>query len=255
MRAALVLLALAGCSPYGKGIELYDELDDSWATTRQVCDPPEPFVRRYYPAEELSAGCRHALMVDLGVDAASFDATGGPEALDQLLEAAYQLLGRDAGSASDWTEGDYVHSPFLREMDRVAQVTGSDEGARLLYDYVMFFVDRTTYLGPDGSSEMQFDWDTGHLAVGWWLSMDGLRYATALVHEATHARYRDGHVQCPDPADGQRCDEGWDGPNGFQAAAADLWRRHLSQQDASYEVWDERAEEVAEGAADRVIDP
>jgi len=40
-----------------------------------------------------------------------------------------------------------------------------------------------------------------------------------------------------------------------QAAAADLWRRHLSQQDASYEVWDERAEEVAEGAADRVIDP
>lgn len=253
MRAAITIVVMAGCSQFGEGAEPYDEMDDAWTSTREVCNPPEPFVRQYFPAEGLSSTCRHALMVDLGVDESSFESTGGDEALDQLIEGAYQLLGRDAGSAADWAEDVYVHAPFLDEMGRVGDAAGGDEGARLLYDFVTFFVGSTTYLGPENSSSMAFDWDTGELAVGWWLSMDGLRYATALVHLTTHARYRDGHVDCPDPDDGERCDDGWDGPNGFQAASAELWRSHLSEQDDWYEVWDERAEEVAVGAAARVI--
>jgi len=252
------LLLSAGCvsKPVEETVEggIYVAIEDRWSEAWAICQPPVPFVRSpRYPAE-LTRECEERLEVDLEVQWETFYDS---DALEVLLEGAFHLLGRGAGVLSDLEEGEYIRADFIREMQAVSEALGTDELSAIYYNYVMFHIEQSVgWENPDtswGSASIALDPETHTLLVSAWPGVDGLTYASFLVHEATHGLYDETpHVPCP--GSGQlACDDDWGGSLGFQAAAATTWRPWLSREDDSYEDWEEIIAEIQENTADQIL--
>lgn len=214
MRSLSPVLLLVGCA--------YADIDDRWAETVAVCDPPDPYVNvpHAYDTSWITDACRAAVFEDFGVQTDTFD----DDQLDCFLLGAANLMGRDLGVLGDVEVGAYVRAPFLRELRRVRRgVSEHDAVARLLYDYVAYHVAETRVDARADERGVSAVYLAESATV--WVSPArttacSASYATLLIHEASHAVVPD-HVPCPGEP-GLDCDETWRSAYGFEAAAADV---------------------------------
>ncbi|MCB9765826.1 MAG: hypothetical protein H6739_38985 [Alphaproteobacteria bacterium] len=214
------LLAITACSPYR-------DIEDRWTVAREVCEPPTPFVRddvhpdSYAPITE---ACRDQLAEDFGV-AEQFDSM---KVRAWVLEALFNLLGRDQGKVSTLEVDEYVREPFIDHMTEMAEALHTDDLGQLLYNFSAFHI---TLIIDDTSIDEGFRYVIADqtMLVNKTLEVEqetalpkGSGWATFVVHEASHAVVP-GHVMCPDWGT-RDCDTDWSGAYGYQAATA--WRMY-----------------------------
>lgn len=211
----LLLLVIIACTPY-QGFE------DRWTEAYALCEPPEPFVRQWESPPLLPEDCEARLVEDFGI----VDQYRTPEVREWLIEAAYNLLGRDMGRVSELESTEYVREPFIERTREQAERLDTDDVRATLYSFAAFEINAITDTDADLSG-FRYIAETRTMYV----KMDelvsaqpelipGAAWAVSVVHEATHGVVAP-HVRCATNPD-LNCDPDWSGAYGAQFATAEL---------------------------------
>jgi len=208
---AVVALGLASGIGLVTGCKAPPPLVDHWTATHAICQPPDPFVSPYRAEGFDEEACHEAIAADLGLDEASFEGNAEAEATrSNLLEAAYQLLGRPLGSVEEARayadDAHWVRTSFVDELDLMAEELGTDDVRALIYSTLATVVATTRYWSePIDHAGAGYSFRRDELAV---TVCEAPPYCSfSLVHEAAHGWLGASHVACPE---GHVLEEGWD---------------------------------------------
>ena len=241
-----ILSFISGCTPEGTNFAY----TDTWSATNEICawdewDDYQHVVgewqhRDFTPAYP-SQDCADAVYADFGVEPAEWevyeelyrdcdlyglvagDGTRPPGGLHSLLWNARALLTLDMGELSELHLSGLVDLSFLGVMGDIAAETESTEVAQALYNLASTVTQHS--VPEEGREYWGFSAEDGTLVM----PVDVSPYnweISALVHEARHA-WGYPHIDCRDPRLGRTCDQGLDGPAGFELV---MWKQLIEHE-------------------------
>ncbi len=225
-------------------------LEDRWEEAMQICDPPHPFLRSPTDPEPLGEACRTRLIEDFHIDADSFIDAGQEQLLDGVLEAAFQILGRDLSDVGELQVQGAVQAPLIELLSTHGAQLESEDNAQILYNLMSHEVEGIKWWegqDPEDVLLMRAALSQSSILV----SDNALDrpQSTLLVHELGHILTGPHHYN----VDGDWFDEDWSGAWGVHAGVAALWRSGLPEDDPWHESWAADFEKWERGASSMIV--